>query len=154
MLIRALAPVDARTLLTVGYALDVRELDPLPDNIRVESWVDQADVFADAELAVCHGGSGTAFGALAAGVPVIVVPLFADQFVNGRRIEKFGAGMMVESARAADDNRLLTPHDASRIAQSIATVIGAPFYRRRARALADEMAAAPPATAVLGVLGG
>ena len=146
---RALAPVDARVLLTVGQGFDPAELDPVPNNVHVERWVDQADVLGDADLVVCHGGSGTAFGALAAGVPLIVVPLFADQSENGRRIEKFGAGMMVESARAADDNRLLTPHDALRISESIAAVMGSPFYARRAHALATEMAAAPTAAAVL-----
>lgn len=149
MLMRALTPVNARIILTVGQALDPAELDPVPNHIHVERWVDQGDVFDDADLVVCHGGSGTAFGALAAGVPLIVVPMFADQSVNGRRIEKFGAGMMVESARAADDNRLLTPHDALRITQSIAAVLAAPFYQRRARALADEMVAAPSAAAML-----
>jgi UDP:flavonoid glycosyltransferase YjiC (YdhE family) len=43
------------------------------------------DTATSADLVVCHGGSGTAFGALAAGVLIVVVPLFADQFENGRR---------------------------------------------------------------------
>ena len=35
-------------------------------------------------LVVCHGGSGTVLGALAAGLPLVILPLFADQLVNAR----------------------------------------------------------------------
>jgi UDP:flavonoid glycosyltransferase YjiC (YdhE family) len=49
------------------------------------------------ELATaCHGGSGTTLGALAAGLPLVVVPLFADQPVNARRVAAVGAGLAVE----------------------------------------------------------
>jgi UDP:flavonoid glycosyltransferase YjiC (YdhE family) len=33
-----------------------------------------ADVMRGASLVVCHGGSGTVFGALAAGIPLVCVP--------------------------------------------------------------------------------
>ena len=90
--------------------------------------MEQADVFAQADLVVCHGGSGTAFGALAAGVPVVVVPVFADQFENGRRIAEVGAGLVV-------------PHDdASRIAQAIETMLVGASYRAQARRIAAEIA--------------
>lgn len=52
-----------------------------------------------ANVVVCHGGSGTAFGALAAGVPLIICPLFADQSSNGQLIASAGAGL-VAAARA------------------------------------------------------
>ena len=39
--IDALAPLDARVLLTVGEGRDLSELGALPDNVRVESWVPQ-----------------------------------------------------------------------------------------------------------------
>jgi hypothetical protein len=52
-----------------------------------------------------HGGSGTADGALAAGVPVVVVRLFADQFENGRRLADGGAGLVVAATEATDAPR-------------------------------------------------
>jgi hypothetical protein len=57
--------------------------------------VPQQDVLPDAALVVCHGGSGTTFGALAAGVPLVFVPMFADQRPNAERVEELGAGVVV-----------------------------------------------------------
>jgi hypothetical protein len=60
----------------------VVELGPLPDNVHAEAWVAQADVAAEASVIVGHGGYGATLGALAAGVPLAVLPLFADQPYN------------------------------------------------------------------------
>ena len=46
-----------------------------------------------------HGGSGSTLGALAAGVPLVVMPLFADQPQNARRVAEVGAGLAVEPNR-------------------------------------------------------
>ncbi len=43
-------------------------------------------MLAQADTVVCHGGSGTVGQALAAGVPLALVPLFADQPHHARRI--------------------------------------------------------------------
>lgn len=94
--VAALGAVDARVLLTVGHRFDPALLGPVPPHVHVEHWVDQADVLASADLVVCHGGSGTVYGALAAGVPLVVVPVFADQFENARRAARAGAALVVE----------------------------------------------------------
>jgi hypothetical protein len=74
----AVADLPARVLMTVGHAVDPAALVPVPSNTRIERWVPQGDVFPEARLVVCHGGSGTTFGALAAGLPLVICPLFAD----------------------------------------------------------------------------
>ena len=83
--------------MTVGEAADPAELGPLPANVRVERWIPQADVFTEADAMVGHGGFGTTLGALLAGVPQAVVPLFADQHHNARRIAALGAGLAVDA---------------------------------------------------------
>ena len=65
----AVGDLDARVLVTVGRDVDIAALGPVAANTHVEAWVPQQDVLADAALVVCHGGSGTTFGALAAGMP-------------------------------------------------------------------------------------
>ena len=94
--LQAVATLDARVLLTVGRRFDRAGLGAVPANVHVEDWVEQDRVLRSADVVVCHGGSGTAFGAVAAGVPVVTVPLFADQFENGRRLAAAGAGLTVE----------------------------------------------------------
>jgi len=140
----AVADLDVRVLLTVGRRFDRSTLGPTPANVHVEAWVDQRDVFDQADLVVCHGGSGTAFGALAAGLPLVVVPMFADQFVNGRRIADNGAGVIVEAEQATTGlaRTVIGEGDATRIASAITTVLAGPSYAHHARRIAGEMAAA------------
>ena len=152
--LQAVQSLDVRVLLTVGRQFDRSDLGPVPAHVHVEAWVDQADVFPRADLVVCHGGSGTAFGAMAAGVPVVVVPVFADQFVNGVRIARTGAGLVVEAnpASTGGPRRVIARQDAPRVTAGIETVLADPSYRRQARHVADEVAAAPTVDAVLDTL--
>lgn len=62
-------------------------MGPIPDNTHVEQWVPQGKVLPHAVAVLCLGGSGTVLGALSAGVPLVVCPLFADQSCNGSVIE-------------------------------------------------------------------
>jgi hypothetical protein len=151
---RAVAALDVRVLLTIGRQVDPVSIGPVPANVHVEPWVDQADVFASTRLVVCHGGSGTMFGALAAGVPVVAVPLFADQFLNGRLLGRSGAGVVVEApAPLLDGSRPgIRPGDAPRITKAIDAVLASEAYERRAGHIAAEVAAAPTVADVIGEL--
>ncbi|MEV4346931.1 nucleotide disphospho-sugar-binding domain-containing protein [Actinoplanes sp. NPDC049596] len=42
---------------------------------------------------MCHGGAGTVLGSLAEGLPLVVVPQGADQFVQGAAVERAGRGV-------------------------------------------------------------
>ena len=154
MALAALARLDVRVLLTVGHRFDRTALEPVPANVHVEPWVDQAHVLPEADVVVCHGGSGTVYGALAAGVPLVVTPLFADQFVNGRRVADCGAGLVVEPEGGNDDGtrRVLGDGDVPRIADAIEAVLGTASHRRNAGRIAREMAAAPSVDEVLDAL--
>ena len=144
--LRALAELPIRALLTVGRDLELDALPPAPDNVRVERWVPQQDVLGHAAAAVVHGGSGSTLGAIAAGVPLVVVPLFADQPQNARRVAEVGAGLAVEPNR--EDPEATAPA----LRDAIGRVLREPSYRDRVRALADELRAEPPVNAALGLL--
>lgn len=151
--LRAISDVDARVLLTVGRKFDLSTLGPVPANVHVETWVDQARVLRDADLVVCHGGSGTVYGALAEGIPVVVVPVFADQFENGRRVAEAGAGLIVEPTQAGDGDRtVITEADAPRITVAINDALADASYREAAESIAAEMRATPTVDEVLATL--
>ena len=146
----AVASLDARILLTVGRQFDPSQLDDIPANVHVEPWVDQDQVLGQADLVVCHGGSGTTFGALAAGLPVVIVPVFADQFANGDAVAKVGAGIVVDTGVGGRGRRRPPgPSDAARIRDAVATVLAGEVYRVAAGRIATEMAAAPSVRFVL-----
>ena len=149
--LRAVEGLGVRVLLTVGRRFDPAILGPLPAGVHAERWVDQAQVLPAADLVVCHGGSGTVYGALAYGVPVVVLPVFADQFENGRRVAAAGAGLVVE-ADGGSRARILDQRDTSRIRDAIETVLQTPAYRERAQTIAASVTATSSTDEVLGAL--
>jgi UDP:flavonoid glycosyltransferase YjiC (YdhE family) len=65
-------------LLIVGTEVDPADLGPVPANVHVERWVPQSTGMAHTAAMVGHGGSGSTPAAMAAGMPLAVVPLFAE----------------------------------------------------------------------------
>lgn len=149
---------DVRVLLTTGHGLDIAGLGPIPDNTRVVPWAAQDQAFAAAKAVVSHGGSGTAYGALAAGLPSVFFPLFADQPHNARLIAGGGAGVVVDTRELREHGMPLAGEPADRarltalaeeVAQGLATVLRDPAYTARAVELAAQLAAHPlPARAL------
>ncbi|MBA3375442.1 MAG: hypothetical protein H0U00_06455 [Actinobacteria bacterium] len=91
--LEAVAELPVRVLLTTGG--NDLELGDLPANVHVEGWVDEGEVLAHASAVVGHGGAGTTLSALAAGCPLVSVPLFGDQPDNAVRVAAAGAGVVV-----------------------------------------------------------
>jgi UDP:flavonoid glycosyltransferase YjiC (YdhE family) len=139
-IVRALDGLPLRTLLTVGREIDVAAIAAqAPATVRVERWVPQADVLAHADAVLCHGGAGSTLGALAAGLPQVVLPLFADQPHNAARVEATGAGVVAEP-------------EAGAIRAALERVLGDPGLRERAEGLAAEMRAHQPVEAAVELL--
>jgi UDP:flavonoid glycosyltransferase YjiC (YdhE family) len=144
----------SRVLLTVGTHFDPALIGPTPDQVHVEAWVDQSDVLCVADLVLCHGGSGTVLGALGAGVPVVAVPVFADQSENAKLVVGAGAGEVVRcgpggtggTGRSAPG---LVEGDVARNTRAAEAVLLDPAYRAGATRVAAEMAGAPTAPEVL-----
>lgn len=146
----AVESLNARVLLTVGHAADVVALGSPPTNVHVEAWVAQDRVLRSATIVVCHGGSGTTFGALAAGVPLVIAPLWADQPANARAVAAAGAGLVVKpSGGGADRMQTLAPEDAQHLREAIDRVMATPSYRQAASRIAAEMATLPDIESML-----
>lgn len=132
-------PVDA--IFTTGRDLDPAQVS-VPPNVRMQPWVDHAEVLARAAVIVHHGGSGTVLDALAAGVPQVIVPLFADQGANGVAITNGAVGTAL-----LDDGgfafHLPQGGEVERLQVLIADTMHSETTRRRAAETAAEMAALP-----------
>jgi UDP-glucoronosyl and UDP-glucosyl transferase len=134
--LEAVSDLPVRALLTTG-GHDL-ELGTVPANVRVERWVQDAELLPHAAAAVGHGGTGTTLRAMAAGCPLVVVPLFGDQPQNAGRVAAAGAGVV-----ATTDG----------IRASIERVLEHDGYRAAARRIAEEMRGLPPAVDALALLG-
>jgi MGT family glycosyltransferase len=71
----------------------------VPPNGRAEKFVPHGPILARASVAITHGGMGVTQKALAAGVPVVVVPFGRDQPEVARRVEVARAGVRLPRAR-------------------------------------------------------
>ena len=55
--------------------------------------VDLSQAFTEADLVVCHAGQATVVQALLAGVPLLLLPMQAEQFLMARQVERCGAAI-------------------------------------------------------------
>ncbi|MFF5052265.1 glycosyltransferase [Micromonospora sp. NPDC000663] len=137
--IAGLATLGVEVVVAAGRVMP-EELGDVPDHVTVRRWLPQAELLSHVDLVVHHGGSGTTLGALAVGVPQLMLPQGADQFANADAVSAAGAAL-----------RLL-PHevDVAAVAEQAGRLLprhGGGEHHDAARALAGEIAAMPsPAT--------
>ena len=141
-------------LLTLGTDADPDRLGPLPANVHMEPWLPQEAILPHAAAVVCHGGFGTTVGALAHGVPVVAMPLFAgDQWRNARRVAQAGAGIEL----AAGPRRVFElpgPELIAALPDAVSRVLDDPGYGAAALRMADAIAELPPVDAAVDLLAG
>ena len=128
-----LQELPVEVVATVGAEIDPAELGPLPPHVRVERFVPQSDILARCSAVVSHGGSGSVLGALAHGLPQVLIPMGADQPRNAARCEQLGVARVLDPVAA-------TPND---VREAVTAVLHEPAYRNSARRLRQEFAALP-----------
>jgi UDP:flavonoid glycosyltransferase YjiC (YdhE family) len=139
--IEALSGLDVRVLVTTGPGFNRHLLDAVPSNVIVESWIPQGSIFPYASMVLCHGGSGTTYGALAAGLPIVFVPMFADQRTNAQLIAVAGAGVVVDVGSKSEPGfRAITMNDVPRIRAAVLEVLAKSSYAIAAQVIAEEIA--------------
>jgi UDP:flavonoid glycosyltransferase YjiC (YdhE family) len=124
-------PVDL--IITVGRDMDPAELGPQPPHIHVERYIPQSLLLPRCDLAIMHGGYNSVMSALYAGVPMIIVPLAADQPMNAQACAELGVARVV-------DPEQLTPEV---IRQHVREMLKDGSYRERARRFQAESQALP-----------
>ncbi len=94
-IITALGGLEVRGLVTLGPAMADAAFD-LPANVLVVPSAPHGQVFAQAAAVVTHAGHGTVMRALAAGVPLVCLPMGRDQADNAARVVYHGAGLRLK----------------------------------------------------------
>lgn len=99
-------PLDV--VVTVGHDGDPERFGPQPPSVVVERYVPQALLLPRCRVVISHGGAGTVLGAFAHGLPQLIIPQAADQFLNAAVAEAAGAAITLmpgtvtpEAVRAA-----------------------------------------------------
>jgi MGT family glycosyltransferase len=124
---------------------------PVPANARVERFVPHAPLLKRSACAVTHGGMGVTQKALAAGVPVCVVPFGRDQLEVARRVEVCGAGSRLPASRLNPERlrrkvreAIARKREAGRIAAAFEAAGGAPAAADAVEGLVRQAAPASP----------
>jgi UDP:flavonoid glycosyltransferase YjiC (YdhE family) len=138
VVLAALATVDCNVITTIGRNNDPAELAPIPANAIVERYIPQAEVLPHCTYAVGHGGSGSTFGALTHGLPLLLLPRAADQFTNARACKAAGVGRAVLPDGLTEEV----------VRSEFLALLREPSYRVAAAAVRDEIAAMPTAVDV------
>jgi MGT family glycosyltransferase len=137
--IAGLRELPIQLVVTVGRDFDPAELGAQPAHVRIERFVPQAELLPHCDLVVSHGGSGSVTSALAHGLPMLLIPLGADQPLNAARCESLGVARVIDAITA-------TPEA---VCDTASCLLEDGSDRTRAERIRDEIAALPgPESAV------
>ncbi|KAJ6217060.1 hypothetical protein RDWZM_008217 [Blomia tropicalis] len=68
----------------------------LPENMYGDRYLPQTSIIPFVDLVISHGGNNTVTEVFAVGKPLIILPLFGDQFDNAQRLHETGYGIRLE----------------------------------------------------------
>ncbi len=132
-ILAALRDEPLNLIVTVGRDQDPAQFGPQPGHIHIERYIPQTLLFGRCDLVLTHGGSGTVMAALTHGLPMVIVPITADQPENAERCAALGVAQVIPLATLS----------AERLAEAVCTVLGQARYRQAAERVRDEMVAMP-----------
>lgn len=113
--------------------------DPMPDlprNVIQRKWIPQKQTLdhPNCKLFITHGGLSSSLEAFHAGVPLVTLPSFNDQFRSAIKAKDFGVGEYLESSNVTADS----------LEWAVKTVLGDPRYKEnvitRSRIMRDQFA--------------
>jgi UDP:flavonoid glycosyltransferase YjiC (YdhE family) len=134
-----LRELPLNVVATLGNDIDPVELGPHPAHVHVARFIPQTQVLRHCAAVVSHGGSGSILGALAHGLPQVLIAMGADQPLNAARCSELGLAVTLDPVSA-------TPDD---VCAAVTAVVGDPSYKHAAERMRAEIEALPePAQAV------
>jgi MGT family glycosyltransferase len=125
--IDGLAMLPVSGIVTTGQAIDPGALRP-SHNVTVVGAAPHSEVLKHTRVVVTHGGHGTVVRALAAGVPMVIMPQGRDQADNAARVTARGAGVTLKSTAASE-----------KVADAVRLVLDDPSFREAAEQLGQTI---------------
>jgi vancomycin aglycone glucosyltransferase len=127
---KALRLADCRALVCQGWTT-LKDAPRETDRVLFVGHLPHSKIFPRVAAVVHHGGAGTLYSAVRAGVPQSMVPHFLDQYFHAETARRLGIGP------AGIRWRTLTAHS---LAEALRGCMTAESYRRNARRLAERLA--------------
>jgi MGT family glycosyltransferase len=139
----ACAALDVQLVLSLGGNGDVGNYADLPGRPVVVSFAPQLALLERTAVGI-FPGTNSVLEALVHGVPVIVLPMYADQFGLGARLERSGAGGRIAHQRLSADSlrellrRMLSDASFKERAKAVGASIERAGGERRAADLIEQ----------------
>jgi MGT family glycosyltransferase len=127
--IEALGTLHLRAVVTTGPAVDPDSLKA-PPNVHVCRSAPHNQLLRDTALMITHAGHGTVIRSLAAGVPLVCMPMGRDQNDNAARVVARHVGVRVRPTASA-----------GAITHAVTKVLQDPKYRQAAKQLGRRISA-------------
>jgi MGT family glycosyltransferase len=99
-LIDILGATRHRVIVSMGPRADELKL---ADNMSGAPTLPQTTLMPQVDLVITHGGNNTTTEAMHFGKPMILLPLFWDQYDNAQRVHELGFGVRLATYSFADD---------------------------------------------------
>ena len=138
--IKAARDLGVRALLLIGE--ERNRPDKLPEGVAAFDYAPYSALLPRARAVVHQGGIGTTAQGLRAGIPALVVPFSHDQFDNGRRVARIGAGRTLPRSK----------YNAATAAKELRALLSDESYTTRAAAIGRQIRAENGAVAAADAL--
>ncbi len=99
-LIDVLGRTEHRVIVSMGPQHELLRLAP---NMIGAEFLPQPAILPLVDVVITHGGNNTTTEALHFGRPMVVLPLFWDQYDNAQRVDELGLGVRLETYAFADE---------------------------------------------------
>src|SRR6266568_2098426 len=109
------------------------QICPKPENVHIERYVPQSLLLPYCDLVITHAGFSTVTAALSCGLPMVAIPIDADQPLNAQRCAALGVAEVIQYGQRTPET----------IRESVRTVLSNPSYRSNAEQIRREMSVLP-----------
>lgn len=140
--IAGLRRLPLNLVVTSGPGTDPARFGTQPPHVLIEPYIPHSLLLPHCRLVVSHGGAGIMLSTLAHGLPQLILPRGADQFMNATTCQSAGAALALRPDELSADA----------VTAAAERLITEPAFRYAAAGIRAEIDAMPSAADVLAVL--
>jgi MGT family glycosyltransferase len=138
-LVGSLAGMPYRVIVSKGPQHEQLEL---ADNMVGEEFLPQASILPHVDVVITHGGNNTVTESLYFGKPMVVLPVFWDQYDNAQRMDETGFGVRLDTYG----------HEPRQLPSAIDALVADADLRERLNAVSSRLQEAPGTVRAAGLI--
>lgn len=93
---RALPEKNFQLIFSIGELMSTPFVNELPSNVIPVHYAPQLQLLKHMDLLITHGGANSVLEGLVHGLPVAILPICNDQFLQARFISRAGVGIVLD----------------------------------------------------------